>query len=182
MTTRSISPSLCGAAHHGNLAKLITLSGSFCTLCVIFFLSSLLSLSLSIFSLGALRQGSACSLVVYLGSSSGTGCYGRFSDSRTVSLVLCSQPTACLLLVQCSSTHTRDWTMKGKLNYFGHKVTGNQWRKVFFSQKEGGRAEKFALRVLEYLRVQTLQERKNIVGFDSKQKNLFDEKGSCTHL
>lgn len=28
--TRSIAPSLCGAAYHGNLAKLITLSGSLC--------------------------------------------------------------------------------------------------------------------------------------------------------
>lgn len=65
------------------------------------------------------------------------------TDSRTViSPPLHSQPTACLRLPACLALLS---THKGlsTLNYFGHKVTGNQWREVFFSLKEGGRAEKF---------------------------------------
>lgn len=58
--------------------------------------------------------------------------------------------------------------MKGKLNYFGHKVTRNQWRKVFFSRREGGRAGKFAPNLVNYFTVETQQGRENIRGFDSK--------------
>lgn len=51
---KPLSP-LCGALYHGNLAKLITLSGSLCMLCVIFFLRSLVSL-LFLFSLTGLKE------------------------------------------------------------------------------------------------------------------------------
>lgn len=60
MTPRSISPSLCGAAHHGNLAKLITLSGSFCTLC--HFLPELSPLSLSFYFLSRGFKARLCLL------------------------------------------------------------------------------------------------------------------------
>lgn len=58
--TRSVSPSLCGSACHGNLAKLITLSGSRCRPCHP--IPELSPVSLTIFSLQA--QGRALCLFI----------------------------------------------------------------------------------------------------------------------
>lgn len=95
------SPSVCGASYHGNLAKLITLSVSLCTLRVIFFLRSLVAL-LFLFSLTGLKerlQSLGRSLVVYLGFSPSSGCYGRFSKTHTLFLfysIPSPQPASCL--------------------------------------------------------------------------------------
>ena len=152
-------PSLCGAAFHGNLAKLITLSGSLCTLCHL--IPELSPVTLSIFSLRA--QGMALcsagfsSLAVYLDSSSGTDRHGRLSQTHALSspFLLHSQPSACLRLPVCLEQFSAHRGLRA-LNYFGHKVTGNQWREVFFFLTEGGRGRKVPPKnLVKNLRVQT---------------------------
>jgi len=95
---------------------------------VILFPSSLPSRWL--FSLSRLKAG-LC-VYLYAASSSGAACHGRLSQicAEVISLLLRSQPTACLPLPACLeqlSTHRGLST-----RHVGHKVKGNLWREVFF--------------------------------------------------
>lgn len=141
---KPLSP-LCGALYHGNLAKLITLSGSLCMLCVIFFLRSLVSL-LFLFSLTGLKERlfspQGHSLVVYLGFLSSSGCYGRFSQTHTLFLfysIPSPQPASCL---PSTAQHTQG-TLQTEL-FWSQSNRKSMEEGFFFLQKEEGWTEKFA--------------------------------------
>lgn len=121
------------------MAKLITLSGSLCTLCHL--IPELYPVvSLSIFSSAALGMAVcvARSLVVYLVFSSGTDCHGRLSQTHAPSAPFHSdtspQPASNLpACLQQISVHKGLSTV----HYFRHKVRGNQWTEVFFFSEKG---------------------------------------------
>lgn len=132
--SKPLSLSMCGAAFDGNLAKLITLSIGLCTLCVIFILSSILHLFL--FSLSGLKARLCAQLAHSLFIWTPCLATGVMEGSHRLCLCLSSTefpghslPSACLQLNTPQGL--------GRLNYFGHKVTGNQWREVFFFSERG---------------------------------------------
>lgn len=173
-----LSLSWCSAAYHGKPAKLITLSGSLCTPCHL--IPELSLVSLSIFSLSRLKAWLCAflAMVVYLASSSGTDCHGRLAaDSHAVSsLPLRSQPTDCLRLPACLEQLSAHKGLS-PLHYFGHKVTGNQWKEIFFLfWKRGGRTEKFLQKPCQVFQCANTVGERNIMGCDCKQEKqaLFE--------
>lgn len=167
----SLSP--CSAAYHGNPAKLITLSGSLCTPCHLIPELSLVSLSIS--SLSRLKAWLCAflAMVVYLASSSGTDCHGRLAaDSHAVSsLLLRSQPTDCLRLPACLEQPSAHKGLS-PLHYFGHKVTGNQWKEIFFFSERGEAGQKSSSKnLVKYFSVQTLLGRETLWGVTASRKN-----------
>lgn len=186
--TGSFSASLCAVQHIMGTWPNSLPSPETSARCVILFESSSLSLPLSVlslflFSLSRLKAWLCALLVRCL---FGLRVWDRLSwealtDSCTVSsLLLHSQPPACLpACLEQPSTHKGLST----LHYFGHKVTGNQWREVFFFFWKREVGQKVPPKnLVKYFSVLTLLKRENIVGFDSEQKNLVWWEGGCTYL